>query len=42
MWSSKVKVFWRKTAGYSKGSEIKDGYPEFSDKLLKQLGWCGT
>lgn len=24
---------------YSKGSEIKDGYPEFSDKLLKQLGW---
>ncbi|MCG9552453.1 formate dehydrogenase subunit alpha [Vibrio sp. Isolate31] len=24
---------------YSKGSAIKDGYPEFSDKLLKQLGW---
>ncbi len=24
---------------YSKGSEIKDGYPEFTDKLLKQLGW---
>ncbi|MFA0472150.1 formate dehydrogenase subunit alpha [Vibrio sp. 10N.222.51.E8] len=24
---------------YSKGCEIKDGYPEFSDKLLKQLGW---
>ena len=24
---------------YSKGSEIKDGYPEFSDKLLKKLGW---
>ncbi|TFH48974.1 MAG: formate dehydrogenase, partial [Lysobacterales bacterium] len=21
------------------GSEIKDGYPEFSDKVLKQLGW---
>ncbi|NOH54322.1 formate dehydrogenase subunit alpha [Vibrio coralliilyticus] len=24
---------------YSKGSEIEDGYPEFSDKLLKSLGW---
>ena len=24
---------------WSKGSEIKDGYPEFSDKLLKKLGW---
>ena len=24
---------------YSKGSEIKDGYPEFSDKMLKKLGW---
>jgi formate dehydrogenase major subunit len=24
---------------YSKGAEIKDGYPEFSDKVLKQLGW---
>ncbi|HFQ5195944.1 TPA: formate dehydrogenase subunit alpha [Vibrio vulnificus] len=24
---------------YSKGSDIQDGYPEFSDKLLKQLGW---
>jgi len=24
---------------FSKGSEIEDGYPEFSDKLLKQLGW---
>ena len=24
---------------YSKGSEIKDGYPEFSADLLKQLGW---
>ncbi|MGI3060217.1 formate dehydrogenase subunit alpha [Vibrio alginolyticus] len=24
---------------YSKGCEIKDGYPEFTDKLLKQLGW---
>lgn len=24
---------------YSKGCELKDGYPEFSDKLLKQLGW---
>jgi formate dehydrogenase major subunit len=24
---------------YSKGSEIRDGYPEFSDKMLKQLGW---
>ncbi len=26
---------------YSKDSEIKDGYPEFTDKLLKQLGWWG-
>ena len=24
---------------YSKDSEIKDGYPEFSDKMLKKLGW---
>jgi formate dehydrogenase major subunit len=24
---------------YSRGSEIRDGYPEFSDKLLKKLGW---
>jgi formate dehydrogenase major subunit len=24
---------------YGKGSEIKDGYPEFSADLLKQLGW---
>ncbi|MFQ6372079.1 molybdopterin-dependent oxidoreductase [Shewanella sp. YIC-542] len=24
---------------YSKGSEIQDGYPEFTDKMLKQLGW---
>jgi formate dehydrogenase major subunit len=24
---------------YSVGSEIRDGYPEFSDKVLKQLGW---
>ncbi|QBY05272.1 formate dehydrogenase [Thalassotalea sp. HSM 43] len=24
---------------YSKGSEIKDGYPEFSADMLKQLGW---
>ena len=24
---------------YSVGSEIKDGYPEFSEKVLKQLGW---
>jgi formate dehydrogenase major subunit len=24
---------------FSKGSDIKDGYPEFSDKLLKKLGW---
>jgi formate dehydrogenase major subunit len=24
---------------YSVGSEIQDGYPEFSDKVLKQLGW---
>ena len=26
---------------YSVGSEIRDGYPEFSDKVLKQLGWWG-
>lgn len=24
---------------YSLGSEIKDGYPEFSEKVLKKLGW---
>ncbi|MGR5449143.1 formate dehydrogenase subunit alpha [Vibrio sp. PNB22_2_2] len=24
---------------YSKGCELKDGYPEFTDKMLKQLGW---
>ena len=24
---------------YSKGSEIKDGYPEFSHAMLKKLGW---
>lgn len=24
---------------YSKGSEIKDGYPEFTAVMLKQLGW---
>jgi formate dehydrogenase major subunit len=24
---------------WSKGSEIRDGYPEFSDALLKKLGW---
>ncbi|WP_100752299.1 formate dehydrogenase subunit alpha [Vibrio salilacus] len=24
---------------YSKGCEIQDGYPEFSDKLIKALGW---
>jgi len=24
---------------YSAGSDIKDGYPEFSDKVLKKLGW---
>jgi formate dehydrogenase major subunit len=24
---------------YSKGSEIKNGYPEFTDALLKKLGW---
>ncbi len=26
---------------YSVGSEIKDGYPEFTADLLKQLGWWG-
>ena len=24
---------------YAIGSEIKDGYPEFTDELLKKLGW---
>jgi len=24
---------------YSKGSELKDGYPEFTADMLKQLGW---
>jgi formate dehydrogenase major subunit len=24
---------------HSKGSGIKDGYPEFTDKMLKKLGW---
>ena len=24
---------------FSKDSDIRDGYPEFSDKLLKKLGW---
>jgi formate dehydrogenase major subunit len=24
---------------YGKDSDIKDGYPEFSDKVLKKLGW---
>ena len=24
---------------YSKGSEIKDGYPEFTADILKKLGW---
>jgi formate dehydrogenase major subunit len=24
---------------YSAGSELTDGYPEFTDKLLKKLGW---
>lgn len=24
---------------FSKGSEIEDGYPEFTDKMLKALGW---
>ena len=26
---------------YSKGSEIKDGYPEFTMAMLQQLGWDG-
>jgi formate dehydrogenase major subunit len=26
---------------YSVGSELKDGYPEFSADMLKQLGWWG-
>ncbi|MCW8975850.1 MAG: formate dehydrogenase subunit alpha, partial [Sedimenticola sp.] len=26
---------------YSKGSEIKDGYPEFTGELLQKLGWWG-
>jgi formate dehydrogenase major subunit len=24
---------------YSQGSEIRDGYPEFTDELLRKLGW---
>ncbi|TKF34421.1 formate dehydrogenase subunit alpha [Enterovibrio norvegicus] len=24
---------------YSKGCELEDGFPEFTDKMLKQLGW---
>lgn len=24
---------------YSLGCELEDGYPEFTDKMLKQLGW---
>ena len=24
---------------WSKGAEIKDGYPEFTDEILKKLGW---
>jgi len=24
---------------YSEGSELKDGYPEFTDEMLKKLGW---
>lgn len=24
---------------YSKGCELENGYPEFTDKMLKQLGW---
>jgi formate dehydrogenase major subunit len=27
------------SAIYSVGSEIKDGYPEFTDEILKKLGW---
>ena len=26
---------------YSKGSEIKDGYPEFAFGMLRRLGWAG-
>ena len=26
---------------WPKGAEIRDGHPEFSDKLLKSLGWWG-
>ena len=26
---------------YSKGSELKDGYPEFTMAMLKELGWDG-
>ena len=27
---------------YPVGSEIKDGYPEFTMAMLKKLGWDGT
>ena len=29
-------------SSYPVGSEIKDGYPEFTMAMLKKLGWDGT
>jgi formate dehydrogenase major subunit len=34
-----VKVNLLAEGSYSKGSEIKDGYPEFTLAVLKKLGW---
>ena len=34
-----VKVNLLAEGSYSLGSEIKDGYPEFTDGVLKKLGW---
>ena len=35
------KVSLLADGSYSKGSEIKDGYPEFTYGVLKKLGWDG-
>ena len=34
-----VKVSLLADGSYSKDSEIKDGYPEFTVAVLKKLGW---
>jgi formate dehydrogenase major subunit len=36
---STVKISLLADGSYSKGSEIKDGYPEFTLAVLKKLGW---